>query len=45
MKNKLPLHYAALYNSKELMEILIEKKVNINAKAVYYHNRIILFYK
>ena len=33
-KNKTPLHYAALGNSKEIAELLMSKGVNINAKDI-----------
>ena len=40
---KTPLHYAAEKNSKEMLEILISKGADINAKDIIYLNMIILF--
>ena len=42
-KNKTPLHFAALKDSKEIGEILISKGANINAIDIIYINIIILF--
>ena len=33
-----PLHYAAENNSKEMVEILISKGSDINAKDIIYQN-------
>ena len=38
-----PLHYAAYNNSKEVLELLIIKGADINAKDIIYLNIIILF--
>ena len=35
MKNKTPLHYAAMKNSKEIGEMLISKGANITAKDIH----------
>ena len=43
MKNKTPLHIAAENNSKEIVEILISKGSDINAKDINYQNIKILF--
>ena len=40
--NKTPLHYAAEKNSKEIGELLISKRTNINAKDIIYQNIIII---
>ena len=42
-KNTTPLHYAAETNSKEMIEILISKGADINAKDIIYLNMIILY--
>ena len=42
-KNWTPLHSAAENNSKEMLELLISKGANINAKNIIYLNIIILF--
>ena len=43
-KNRTPLHIAAENNSKEMLEILISKGADINAKDIIYLNIIeILF--
>ena len=42
-KNRTPLHWAAIYNSKEIGEILISKGADINAKDINYQNIRILF--
>ena len=39
----MPLHYAAEKNSKEMLEILISKGADINAKDINYQNIIIFF--
>ena len=38
MKNRTPLHIAAIHNSKEIGEILISKGADINAKARHSQN-------
>ena len=43
MNNKTPLHYAASgldfnHTSKEMIELLISKGANINAKTIIYQN-------
>ena len=45
MKNWTPLHWAAnfLKNSNEIIELLISKGADINAKDIVYLNIIILF--
>ena len=35
-KNKTSLHYAANYNKKEILEILISKGADVNAKDILY---------
>ena len=42
-KNETPLHIAALNNSKEIGEILISKRADINAKHIIYLKIKILF--
>ena len=42
-KNKTPLHLAAIYNLKEIGEVLISKGADIKAKDIIYLNIIILF--
>ena len=42
-KNKTPLHFAAMNNSKEIGEILISKGADINAKDIIYLNIIYYF--
>ena len=42
-KNETPLHYAAYYNSKEIVEILISEGAYINAKDIIYQILNILF--
>ena len=37
----MPIHYAALASSKEIVEILISKNVDINAKTIFYQTMII----
>ena len=45
MKNLTPLHYAAENDSKEMLELLISKGADINAKDIIYLNiNIILFF-
>ena len=41
--NATPLHWAASNNSKEIGEILISKRADINAKDIIYQIIIILF--
>ena len=43
MKNYTLLHIAACNNSKDMIEILISKGADINAKNIIYLNIIILF--
>ena len=43
MKNQTPLHYAMDENSKEIIEILISKGADINAKDIIYLNIGMLF--
>ena len=38
-----PLHFAALYNSKKIGELLITKGANIDVKDIIYQIIIILF--
>ena len=38
----MPIHYAAESNSKEILELLLSKGVDINAKDISYHNLIIV---
>ena len=38
-----PLHIAAAFNSKEIGELLISKRADINAIDIIYLNIIILF--
>ena len=38
------LHFAAVNNSKEMLEILISKGADINAIDIIYLNMIILFF-
>ena len=42
-KNWTPLHSAAVFNSKEMLELLISKGADINAIDIIYLNMIILF--
>ena len=42
MKNRTPLHIAAMRNSKEMIKLLISKGADINAKAIIYLNIILL---
>ena len=42
-KDFTPLHFAALNNSKEMIELLILKGADINAKDIIYLNIKILF--
>ena len=42
-KNKAPLHYAVQNDSKDIMEILLSKGADINAKDIIYINIIKLF--
>ena len=42
-KNRTPLHIAGKKNSKEMLEILISKGAEINAKDIIYLNIRILF--
>ena len=42
-KNETPLHYAARENSKEMLELLISKGADINAKTIIYLKIIIFF--
>ena len=44
IKNETPLHIAANNNSKEIVEILISKGAEINAKNTIYQIMIILFW-
>ena len=43
IQNTTMLHYAAIFNSKEIGEILISKGADINAKDIIYLNIKILF--
>ena len=36
MKNRTPLHIAAMRNSKEMIKLLISKGANINATDIIY---------
>ena len=42
MKNQMPLHSAALNNSKEMSELLISKGADINAIDIIYRNFLII---
>ena len=42
-KNRTPLHYSTINNSKEIGEILISKGADINAKDLIYLNIKVLF--
>ena len=42
-KNFTPLHIAAIYKKKDILELLISKGADINAKDIIYLNIIILF--
>ena len=37
-KNKTPLHFAALFDSYKIGELLISKGADINAKTIIYQN-------
>ena len=37
-KNKTPLHYAAISNSKEIAELLISKGADFDAKDIIFQN-------
>ena len=41
-QNETPLHYVALNNSEEMLELLISKGADINSKGIIYLNIIIL---
>ena len=43
MKNKIPIQYSLMNNSKEMLELLISKGADINSKDINYQNIIILF--
>ena len=43
-KNKIPLHYAAEKNSKDIGELLISKGADIKAIDIIYLNMKILFF-
>ena len=42
-KNITPLHYAIEKNSKEMIELLVSKGADINAKDIIFLNSVILF--
>ena len=42
-KNKTPLHWAAMFNSKEMGELLISKGAKINVKDISFKKSIILY--
>ena len=42
--NKTPLHWAAINNSKEMVQLLLLKRSDINAKDIGYPKIIILFF-
>ena len=41
--NKTPLHYASENNSKEIIQMLLRKGADINAKDIIYQFILILF--
>ena len=42
-KNRTPLHYAAMNNSKEIGELLISKGANVNPIDIFYLNIKMIF--
>ena len=40
LNNRTPLHYAALYDSNKIGELLISAGADINAKDIIYQNLI-----